>query len=134
MAGFPYGAQVANGINAVANDHNNGRKDGLTRWLKFEVIGTLSVGNTQGGSFLMPFAGAVVQAYVVTDSGTATLRFINNTGSVTIKSGISASSSYSIDSTPTNPNFVKGDSLTMDITAISSGVHVVAMLEVLPTP
>lgn len=134
MAGFPYGAQVLDGKNAVAQDHNNARKDGLTRWLKFEVLGTLVVGNTQGGSFIMPFAGTVVQTYLVTDSGTATVRLKNSNGSVTIDSSMAASSTYAIDSTIANPNFVKGDVITLDITAVSSGVHLVAMVEVLPTP
>lgn len=134
MAGFPYGSQVVQGTNAVASDHNNARKDGLTRWLKFEVVGTLVVGNSQGGSFVMPFAGSVVQTYTITDSGSATLRLINNTGPVTIESGIAASSTYAVDTAPTNPNFVKGDKLTMDITGVTSGVHVIAMVEVLPTP
>lgn len=134
MIGFPYGAQVVNGTNAVGGDHNNARKDGLTRWLKFEVLGTLAIGNTQGGSFLMPFAGSVVQTYLVTDSGSATVRLINNTGPVTMDSGMAASSSASIDTAIANPNFAKNDVLTLDITGISSGIHLIAMVEVLPTP
>lgn len=132
--GFPYGAQVVAGTNAVAGDHNNARKDGLTRWLKFEVIGTLVVGNSQGGSFIMPFAGAVVQTYTITDSGSAVVRLINNTGPVTIESGINAASTYAVDTSPTNPNFVRGDKLTLDITGVTSGVHLIVMVEVLPTP
>lgn len=134
MTGFPYGAQVVQGQNAVATDHNNGRKDGLTRWLKFEVTGTLVVGNTQGGSFMMPFAGAVVQTYTITDSGSCVLRLKNSNGAVTIESGIAAASTGAVDTSPTNPNFVKNDVLSMDITGVTNGVHVIAMVEVLPTP
>ena len=132
MAGFPYGAQVVAGTNAVANDHNNGRKDGLTRWLKFEVIGTLTVANKQGGSFVMPFAGTVVQTYSKTTSGSATLRI--NSASNVVESGIAAGSSWAVDSSPTLPTIAKGDLFTLDITGVSSGVDLVAMVEVLPTP
>lgn len=132
---FPYGNQVVAGTNGVANDFNNGRKDGLTRWIKFEEKGPLVVGNTQGGSWLMPFAGTVVKTTTITDSGTATVRLINNTGPVTIESGIAASATFAEDTSPTNPNFVKGDVITMDITAIgSSPSHIIVEVEILPTP
>lgn len=133
--GFPYSSSVVAGTNATATEYNNARKDALTKWLKFEVLGSLVVANTQGGSYIMPFAGQVVQTFTKTDNGTATVRLINNTGPVTIESGIAASSSYAVDTSPTNPNFVKGDVMTMDITAIgSTPSHLIVEVEVLCTP
>ncbi len=132
MAGFPYGAQVVAGTDGTATAFNNGRKDGLTRWLKFEVVGPLVVGNKQGGSFLMPFAGSVVQTYMITTSGTATVRI--NSGANVVDSSMSASSTASTDSTVGAPTVAKNDLFTMDITAVSSGVDLVVMVEVLPTP
>lgn len=134
MAGFPYSSSVVAGTNATADEYNQARKDAMTRWFKFEVIGPLVVGNKQGGSFIIPFGGTVVQTWTKTTSGTATVRTINNTGPVTIESGIAAASTAAVDTSPSSPNLAKGDLLTMDITGVSSGVDLVVEVEVLFTP
>lgn len=129
---FPYGTQVVAGTNAVANDHNNGRKDGLTRWLKFEVTGAIFVSNGVGGSFLMPFAGTVVKAFFKLSAGTATIRL--KSGSNTVESGISVTSTAGTDDTLALPAIAANDLFTLDVTATTGGQDLVVMVEVLPTP
>lgn len=129
---FPYSSAVVAGTNATATDHNNARKDALTRWFKFEVIGTLVVGNNQGGSFIAPFSGTVVNHRLKTTSGTATVR--TQKDGVDIDTGMSASSTASTDSSPSSPTITSGQKLTMDITGVSSATDLVVEMEVLCTP
>lgn len=130
---FPYSSVVVAGTNAVASANNNQRKDALTRWFKFEVIGTLVVGNTQGGSYLIPYTGTVVCTRTKTDSGTATVRI--NADATVVDSSISASSTAATDSTIGGTAAVTNNQvLTMDITAVASGVHLIVEVEILCTP
>lgn len=129
---FPYSGDVVAGTNATALQENNLRKDALTRWFKFEVIGTLVVGNAQGGSFIAPFSGTVVNHRLKTTSGSATVR-TQKAGS-DIDSSMSATSTASTDSSPTSAAITSGQLLTMDITNVSSGVDLIVEMEVLCTP
>lgn len=129
---FPYSSVVVAGTDATQAQYNNARKDAMTRWLKFEVIGTLVVGNKQGGSFIMPYAGTVVNHRLKTTSGSATIR--TNADAGVIDSGMAATSTQSTDSSPTTPAVTAGQLITMDITAISSGVDLIVEIEILCTP
>lgn len=129
---FPYSSVVVAGTNATATAHNDARKDALTRWLKFEVIGTLVVGDKQGGSFVAPFTGTVVGHLLKTTSGTATVR--TQKDGTNIDSSMSASSTYAQDTSPTSAAITKGQLITMDITAVSTAVDLVVLIEVLCTP
>ncbi len=130
---FPYSSAVVAGTHGVASANNDQRKDGLTRWLKFEVIGNLATGNKQGGSFIAPFTGTVISHLLKTTSGTATVR-TQKDGS-TIDSSMSATSTYSTDTSPSSAAITKGQLITMDITAIaSSPVDLVVEIEVLCSP
>jgi len=128
---FPYSSAVVAGTNATATEHNNTRKDGLTRFLKFEIVGTLVVANKQGGSFIAPFNGSVVQIYHKTTSGTASFRI--KSASNVVDSAISSSSTYATETVIALPTVTKGELVTLDITT-ASGVDLVAMVEILPTP
>lgn len=133
MVGSPYSAAVLAGTDATASDHNNARKDALTRWFKFEVLGTLVVANTQGGSYLIPFAGTVISTRTKTDSGTATVRI--NADATVVDSGIAVTSTAATDSTIGGTAAVTNNQvLTMDITAISAGVHLIVEVEILCSP
>ena len=129
---FPYSSVVVAGTNATASANNDLRKDALTRWFKFEVVGALSVGNNQGGSFIAPFTGTVINHRLKTTSGTATVR--TQKDGVDIDSSMAASSTASTDSSPSSAAITAGQKLTMDITAIGSGVDLVVEMEVLCAP
>lgn len=131
MANQPYSSAVVAGTDATASDHNAARKDGLTRYMKFEVAGAGVVGNKQGGSFNMPFNGTVVNINTRTTSGSATVRV--NRDATVVGSGISATSTPSDNAPGGSPNFTKGQLITMDITGVSSMVDLVVTVEVLIT-
>lgn len=127
----PYSTAVVAGTYADAPTQINLRKDALTRWLKFEIPGTLAIGNKQGGSFICPFTGTVINHYLKTTSGGATVR--TQKDGVDIDNSMAATSTASIDSSPVSAAVTKGQLITMDITAISSGVDLVVQMEILCT-
>lgn len=129
---FPYSSVVVAGTNATKAHYDNVRKDALTRWFKFEVIGTLVVGDGQGGSFIIPYAGTVISHRVKTTSGTATVR--TKADATTVDSGIAATSTASQDTAVGGTAAVTaGQKLTMDITA-ASGVDLIVEVEILCSP
>lgn len=131
MANQPYSTPAVPGTNAVYTDQTLARKDALTRYFKFEVVGSLIVGNKQGGSFNFPFNGTLVQTSVRTTSGSAVVRL--NRDATVMDSGINATSSPATTTPGGSPNFTKDQLCTMDITGVTSGVDLVVTLEVLIT-
>lgn len=130
---FPYSGDVVAGTNATALQENNLRKDALTRWFKFEVVGNLTVGNKQGGSFISPFTGTVVNHRLKTTSGSCQVR--TQKDGVDIDTLMSATSTASTDSSPSSAAVTAGQLLTMDITSVtSSPVDLVVEMEVLCSP
>lgn len=133
MSTFPYSSAVTAGNPATAAEYNNGRKDGMTRWLKFEILGNVAVGDSQGGSFIMPFAGSVVKITSQLDAGSATIVIEKESGETTINSE-SVTTTVNEDTTISAPTFSKNDVIAMDVTAVSGASHLVVMVEVLATP
>lgn len=130
---FPYGAPVVAGTNAVADDHNSNRKDGMTRFLKFEVSGPVIVADKVGGSFLMPTGGTFVKSTSKVSADSCTYRIEVNGSAV--NSGISASTSVGSDTSFDTPAFSAGDLVTIDVTGISgSPLDLVVQIEILLTP
>jgi hypothetical protein len=129
---FPYSSDVVAGTNATAVANNNQRKDALTRWFKFEVKGTLTVANGQGGAFVLPYAGNVVKIITSTTSGSATVRIKKDSSNV--DTGVAASSTPAEDTTISSAAVAALQKLTMDITAVASGVDLIVLVEILCTP
>lgn len=129
---LPNSTDVVAGTNATASERNNLRADALTRQrvYKFEVQGTLTTGDNQGGEFIVPRNETVKSIRYYIDSGTsATIRVQHDT--TDIEAGMSATTTVGETKTGfDSASLTEGEKLSLDITAVSgSPVRLVVQVE-----
>ena len=113
-------SDVTSGTNATATQYNAVRADAIlrTKTFVFEVLGSLVVGDEQGGHYIVPTTCTVVSiTHKITSGTSATFRVQKDT--TDIDSGIVAGTSVSTDSSPTSAALTAGQVLSLDITAVS---------------
>lgn len=111
---------VTAGTNATATQYNNVRTDAITRErvYVFEVQGTLTIANEQGGRYIVPANATVVAIKHVIGTGTsATIRIQKDTTDV--DASISVGTSVAEETTITTPSITENQILSLDITAVS---------------
>jgi len=134
-------SDVATGNDATATQYNNLRADVVehdhdgvdtalvkfNRAFAFGLKGTLATGNSQGMQYIAPQNLTAVKIWYKTTSGTATVRLKRGTTTIGTYAGVgdSVGSSTSFDSS----SITAGQTITLDITAISSAVDVFVILE-----
>jgi len=112
---------VTSGTNATATQYNDLRTDAITRErvYVFEVVGSLVVGDEQGGHYIVPAASTVTAITSQIATGTsATFRIQKDTTDV--DSGIAATTSVATDSSFSSASLAANQILSLDITAISA--------------
>lgn len=121
-------SNVTAGTNATATQYNNLRTDAITRYVRyvFEIKGTVIVGNEQGAAFLVPATQTVTKIKHKLDSGTATIRIQKDTTDV--DASISVSSTAADETSITSAALTENQVLTLDVTAVSSAVHLMVEL------
>jgi len=91
------------------------------------LAGTGAVADEVAARFIVPQAMTVVKIWFKTNSGTATIRIQKAT--TDIKAGMSVTTSVGSETTITVPALAAGDVLTLDITAASSPVDLLVVME-----
>lgn len=119
----------------TANQYPSSDGDGTLTWktltvgraFTWTIKGTLTVANEQGAKYIVPEGMTVVKIWAKTGSGTCTIRVQEGTGNVDASFAVTSSvgSSTSFD----DSSIAAGSVLTLDITAISSGVDLFVTLE-----
>ena len=99
----------------------------INRGFSWGLIGGLNTGNEQGMKYVVPQAMTVTNLRAKTGSGTATIRIQTDTTDIDASASITSSvgNITSFNSTA----LTAGQVLTMDITAVSSGVDLFVTLE-----
>lgn len=118
---------VVAGTNATSQQYNDLRTDAITerRVVLFEIKGTILTGDDQI-KIPVPYAAVVTKVTAKVDTGSVTLRFMQ--GATIIKSGIAIGTSYTDETSITNPNISTGTDVDLDVTAVSSGENLRGML------
>lgn len=99
---------------------------GAGRGFTWGVVGTLTVADEQGMKYIVPQTMTVNKLWAKTTSGTCTIRIQEDTttiGTLATTSTVGSTTSFS------DSSLAAGSVLTLDITAISSGVDVYVTLE-----
>lgn len=99
---------------------------GAGRGFTWGVVGTLTVADEQGMKYICPQGMTVNKLWAKTTSGTCTIRIQRDTttvGTLAVTSSVGSSTSFD------SATLTAGEVLTLDITAISSGVDVYVTLE-----
>lgn len=99
---------------------------GAGRGFAWGVVGTLTVADEQGMKYIVPQGMTVNKLWAKTTSGTCSIRIQEDTttiGTLSVTSSVGSTTSFS------DSSIVAGSVLTLDITAISSGVDVYVTLE-----
>lgn len=116
------------GTNATASEVADIRTDAITRYrtFVFEVLGSLAVGNEQGGKYIVPAGMTVTEIKHIIGTGTsATIRIQKDTTDV--DAGISVGTSVGSETAITSAALAEDQVLSLDITAVSGNpTHLLA--------
>ena len=114
---------------STGHSHNgtDSKKITINRGFSWYLDGTQIVADEVGAKYIVPQDMTVVKVWYQTGSGTATLRLQH--GTTTIVDSLSASSTQSSATVFASEDLTAGDTLTLDITACSSGANISVTLE-----
>jgi hypothetical protein len=99
---------------------------GAGRAFAWGVTGTLTVANEQGMKYICPQGMTVNKLWAKTTSGTCDIRIQRDTtdvGTLSVTSSVGSTTSFS------SATLTAGEVITLDITAIASGVDVYVVME-----
>jgi hypothetical protein len=99
---------------------------GAGRAFAWGILGTLIVANEQGMKYPCPQSMTVNKLWAKTDSGTCTIRVQRDTTDVAT---LDVTSTIGSTTTIASATLTAGEMITLDITAISSGVAVYVLME-----
>ena len=116
------------GTNATAVQYNNLRTDAIRRDVIFqwEVEDDLAILDEQGGMYLAPFGYTVTKVKAWCEAGTCSIRLQKGTTNILANMDVTTSAAdvTSFDSA----SLAENDVLSMDITAVNSGNHVIIQM------